>query len=296
MTKALRITSIVVAVAAVLLVVLPPVFTSGADEQTQKFLDSPSVLETIKKTKVVANTDTESPLVKQAKAFANYLNPPPPPKPKRTSPSPEREAPARPQASISSKFDLLGTSYYALRPQMSLALINEPGDGLRWVRQSSKIGHLVVEEVKDGKVVIRDGTRTYEIEPKRTAKRSLIKGESVSTAHPVFAPTTATTTSSARPQRSSPRIDARRRRTATRPVAPEPVPQQQSELIQAEMAIMDQFIKETEEIEDPNEWLKRADELMDRLANSSEVTDEEAALLDELGQELEDANNDSDSN
>ncbi len=292
MTKALRITSIIVAVAAVLLVVLPPVFTSGADEQTQKFLDSPSVLETIKKTKAVANTDTESPLVKQAKAFANYLNPPP--KPKRTSPTPKRKTPARPQVSISSKFDLLGTSYYALRPQMSLALINEPGDGLRWVRQSSKIGHLVVEEVKDGKVIIRDGTRTYEIEPKRTTRRSLVKGESVSTAQPISTPPSVTPT---RPQRSSPRIDARRRRrTATRPVAPEPVPQQQGELIQAELAIMDQFIKETEGIEDPNEWLKRADELMERLSRAAEVTDEEAALLDELGQELEDANDDSGSN
>ena len=292
MTKALRITSIVVAVAAVLLVVLPPVFTSGADEQTQKFLDSPSVLETIKKTKAVANTGTESPLVKQAKAFANYLNPPP--KPKRTSPTPKRKTPARPQASISSKFDLLGTSYYALRPQMSLALINEPGDGLRWVRQSSKIGHLVVEEVKDGKVIIRDGTRTYEIEPKRTTRRSLVKGESVSTAQPIFTSPSVTPT---RPQRSSPRIDARRRRrTAARPVAPEPVSQQQNELIQAELAIMDQFIKETEGIEDPNEWLKRADGLMERLSRVAEVTDEEAALLDELGQELKDANDDSGSN
>ena len=288
MTRALRITSIVVAVAAVLLVVLPPVFTSGADEQTQKFLDSPSVLETIKKTKAVANTDTESPLVKQAKAFANYLNPPP--IPKRTSPTPKRKTPARPQASISSKFDLLGTSYYALRPQMSLALINEPGDGLRWVRQSSKIGHLVVEEVKDGKVIIRDGTRTYEIEPKRTTRRSLVKGESVSTAQPISTPPSVTPT---RPQRSSPRIDARRRRrTATRPVTPKPEP----ELTPAELALMDQFVKETEGIEDPNEWLKRADELMGRLSRAAEVTDEEAALLDELGQELKDANDDSGSN
>ena len=292
MTKALRITSIVIAVAAVLLVVLPPVFTSGADEQTQKFLDSPSVLETIKKTKAVANTDTKSPLVKQAKAFANYLNPPP--KPKRTSPTPKRKASARPQASISSKFDLLGTSYYALRPQMSLALINEPGDGLRWVRQSSKIGHLVVEEVKDGKVIIRDGTRTYEIEPKRTTRRSLVKGESVSTAQPISTSPSVTPT---RPQRPSPRIDARRRRrTAARTAAPQPTPQQQSELIQAELAIMDQFVKETEGIEDPNEWLKRADELMERLSRAAEVTDEEAVLLDELGQELEDANDDSGSN
>ena len=291
MTKALRITSIVVAVAAVLLVVLPPVFTSGADEQTQKFLDSPSVLETIKKTKAVANTDTESPLVKQAKAFANYLNPPP--KPKRTSPTPKRKAPARPQASISSKFDLLGTSYYALRPQMSLALINEPGDGLRWVRQSSKIGHLVVEEVKDGKVIIRDGTRTYEIEPKRTTRRSLVKGESVSTAQPISTPPSVTPTTPTRPQRSSPRIDARRRRrTATSPVAPKPEP----ELTPAELALMDQFVKETEGIEDPNEWLKRADELMGILSRAAEVTDEEAVLLDELGQELKDANDDSGSN
>jgi hypothetical protein len=59
---------------------------------------------------------------------------------------------------------------------------------------------------------------------------------------------------------------------------------------------MDQFVKETEGIEDPNEWLKRADELMGILSRAAEVTDEEAVLLDELGQELKDANDDSGSN
>jgi len=178
MTKALRITSIIVAAVAVLLVALPAVFSSGMNEQTQSLLDSPGVLESLKKNAASAKTGTVSPLVQQAQKFAAYLNPPPPPKPSRPAPTRDRKPSIRPNAPVSAKFELLGTSYYAIRPELSLALIDEPGKGLRWIRQSSEIGHLTVEEVKDGKVVIRDGTRTYEIEPKQIPKRSLVKGES----------------------------------------------------------------------------------------------------------------------
>jgi hypothetical protein len=295
MTKALRITSIIVAAAAVLLVALPPVFTSGTDEQTQKFLDSPGVLETIKKTKTVANINEEAPLVTQAKAFAKYLNPPKPaPSPRRRSSTPRQAAPVRPRAQVSSQFDLLGTSYYALRPNMSMALINEPGAGLRWVKQSSKIGSLIVEEVRDGKVVIRDGARTYEIEPKRTAKRSLIKGESSSIIESVPARPSITPEIPTRLQRSSPRIDARRRRRANPRPTRQPQPTQ--ELTPEQIEQMDQQLKKLKDIEDPVEWMEKADEMMKSIMNNSEVTDEEAAKLDQLGQELNDANDDANSN
>jgi len=62
---------------------------------------------------------------------------------------------------------------------MSLALINEPGKGFRWVRQSGKVGHLIIEQIKDGLVVVRDGERTIELVPaKRPEKRGLLEGVS----------------------------------------------------------------------------------------------------------------------
>ena len=54
-------------------------------------------------------------------------------------------------------------------------MIDEVGKGLPWVRQSSKLGHLIIEQVKDGLVVVRDGRRTFELVAERPEKRSLLK-------------------------------------------------------------------------------------------------------------------------
>jgi len=288
MTKALRITSVAVAAAAVLLVAIPAVFSRGMDEQTKSLLNSPGVLETVNKAASVKASGTISPLVQQAKGFAAYLNPPPPPSP---NPPQNSRAAIRPQTPVAPKFDLVATSYYPLRPDMSLALVDEPGKGLRWVRQSSKIGYLTVEEIKDGKVVIRDGTRTYEIEPKRTPRRSLIKGEStavleVDTATPEpAASTTATPT-----RRSSSQVNARRNQARPMPETDVTAAVETPEINLPERALLDEFLRHSQNVEDQNEWLQKAAELMNRLSEASRVTDEEAALLDELGKELQDAN------
>ena len=288
MTKALRITSVAVAAAAVLLVAIPAVFSPGTDEQTKSLLDSPGVLETVNNAASAKAAGTVSPLVQQAKGFAAYLNPPPPPSP---SPLQNSRTAIRPQTPVAPKFELVATSYYPLRPDMSLALIDEPGKGLQWVKQSSKIGYLTVEEITDGKVVIRDGTRTYEIGPKRTPRRSLIKGEStavpeVSTSIPGPAsPTTAPQTRRSSPQVSaSPNQPTPIEETAVLPVVEPP------EMNPADRALLDEFIKHAQGGEDQNEWLQKANELMNRLAETSNITDEEANLLDELGRQLQDAN------
>ena len=180
MTKTLRITSILIAFLAVALIV-PAFFGSSIDLEKDQFLNAPSVVDNFRKNKAgrtASKADKISPLVKQAQAFALYLNPPPPPKPRTTERTTKKRARTTPKPkTVAAKFDIIGTSYYPTKPELSLALIDEPGKGLRWVRQSAKIGHLVIEQVKDGVVVIRDGERTYEIVSKRPIKQSLVKGE-----------------------------------------------------------------------------------------------------------------------
>jgi hypothetical protein len=304
MTKALRITSIAVAAAAVLLVALPVVFSSGMDEQTASLLGSPGVLESLNKSAVAADTGAVSPLVQQAEKFAAYLNPPPTPKREKPVPARNNHTPIRPTQPVTAKFELLGTSYYPDRPELSLALIDEPGSGLRWIRQSSKIGHLIVEQVMDGKVTIRDGTNTYELEPKRTPKRSLVKGESSysaktpssgllytelpeSRADAPPSPREAINSSRSRPPLT--RTNTRINKGRSVPAAP-PSNIGDSELSDKQAALFDQFAREVNDINDPNEWMERADKLMERLAEASQVTNEEAELLDELGEKLKDAN------
>jgi hypothetical protein len=148
MIKTLRITSVLVVVLAAVFFVLPAVFGVRSDEGAEQFLSSPGAIENFRKAKGQKGVKSESqvsPLVKAAEAFALYLNPP---KPKAPPPRATREkpgSPPRPRAPVSAKFSLIGTSYYASRPELSLALIDEPGEGFRWVRQSSDVGHLVIE-------------------------------------------------------------------------------------------------------------------------------------------------------
>jgi hypothetical protein len=178
MIKTLRITSIIAAALAVVFFVFPAIFGVRSDEQTEQFLNSAGMIEKFNKAKGKNSAKDEgqiSPLVKQAEAFALYLNPP---KPKKAPPTRRTDRPSiipRPPAPVSPKFKLIGTSHYASHPESSLALIDEVGKGLRWVRQSSKLGHLIIEQVKDGLVVVRDGRRTFELVAERPEKRSLLK-------------------------------------------------------------------------------------------------------------------------
>ncbi|MGA1979771.1 MAG: hypothetical protein ABSG99_04290 [Sedimentisphaerales bacterium] len=173
MIKTLRITSIIAVVLAVIFFVFPAVFGVRGDKQIEQFLNSAGVIEEFrgaKGDKVKDSRQEISPLVKQAEAFALYLNPPPEPKPE---PSVSHNEP-RPVA-VSPKFRLVGTSRHELHPELSLALIDEPGKGLHWVRQFSKVDHLIIEQVKDGLVVVRDGESTFEVVAERPEKRSILK-------------------------------------------------------------------------------------------------------------------------
>jgi hypothetical protein len=179
MLKTLRITSVLAVVLAVVFFVLPAVFGVRGDELAEQFLSSPGAIEVFTEAKGQKGEKSDSqvsPLVKEAEAFGLYLNPPKPKAPPRPAASKRGSSPPRPSVPVSAKFRLIGTSYYSLRPELSLALIDEPGAGFRWVRQSSEVGHLVIEQIKDGLVVVKDGQRTFELEVERPKKRSLVKG------------------------------------------------------------------------------------------------------------------------
>lgn len=178
MIKTLQITSILAVILAVILLVSSVVFGVQKDERIEKFLDSPSVKELFAKVAegvVKGKVGQSSPLVDKAQRFASIINLEVN-KPK--VPLTRKQIPAivRPEV-VTPKFPLIGTCFCESNPEQSLAFINEPGKGLHWVRQGSSVGHLVIEQIKDGIIVIRDGQRTFEMlveqEPITT---SLIEG------------------------------------------------------------------------------------------------------------------------
>ena len=156
----------IAAIAATVLLVLPAVYGVRSDPKIEEFLKSPGAVDkfTAAKGQNPAQKNAEtSPLVKQAADFGRILNPPPPPPPKVLPGAAPQAAAVPAPPVVAAKFDLVATSYYASHPEQSFVLIDEPGKGLHWVKQGSAVGHLTIETVKDGAIIVRDGQRTSEM-------------------------------------------------------------------------------------------------------------------------------------
>ena len=211
MTKALRITSVLTAVAVLVLLVVQVAFPAPVAKKPI----FTSIVDKIKKDKgsrTATKSKDVSPLVKQAQNFALYLNPPKPkPKPQKIDKKATPKG-ARPKATINAKFKLIGTSTYPTHPELSLALIDEPGKGRRWVRQSTSVGHLIIYEVKSGSIIVKDGSKTSELIAERPAKKSLIKGKSPTPA--ITGSSTITTTQPVAPEKLKAEQERGRRKMA----------------------------------------------------------------------------------
>jgi hypothetical protein len=165
-----------VALAAVLIVFSVVVFGARGNKDIEELMGEPNVIEKFNNSagnKATRGTNQVSPLVKQAGAFALYLNPP---KPKAPRPVKGRPSTVKRPPSATPKFTVLGTSYNKDHPESSIAFIDEPGKGLHWVRQSSMVGHLLIKEIKDGIVVIKDNNGTFELKAEEKPHISLLEG------------------------------------------------------------------------------------------------------------------------
>ena len=181
MIKTLRITSVLMAIAATAFLIFPAVFGADNEKKSKDILPVESAIEKFKKAKGKKATNSKSeivPLVKEARDFALYLDPPIKKKSvvKRGRGGKMPTVAPRPVDS-SVKFTLIATSYHKSDASLSLALIDQPGEGLRWVKQGQKVGHLKIEQIKNGSIVVKGGKKTSELVAERPARISLIKGE-----------------------------------------------------------------------------------------------------------------------
>ncbi len=192
MIKTLKITTLVAAILCVVLVVTVTVFGRKGDPKIEEFLDSPSIIEELKKVLGQTNipADQISPLVKQAQAFALRIDPPPPPVappgPKKGPTTVARVQPTyqppTPKGSVkpTGKFELIATCRYEDAPHKSLALLSLPAKGYKWFRVGENVDHLVIAEIKDGSIVMSQGSGGTEslVEMKQTPStiRSLLAG------------------------------------------------------------------------------------------------------------------------
>jgi len=174
MINTLRIISFITAVLAVVFFVFPFVYGVNSDERVKEFLKTPEIREKFENaadSRINKNKDLTSPLVQQAQAFALYLNPK---SDERRSPGVYSRSKTKPALRVTPKFKLFGTSYCEDDPNLSLALIDEPGKGRYWVRQSAKVGHLLIEQIQDRRIVVKGSNETFEI----AIEESTVKNES----------------------------------------------------------------------------------------------------------------------
>lgn len=166
MIKTLHITAVIAFLLAGGVIVMPIFFGGAADPEIEEFLNSPGAVERFRENYSQdgsADEDQTPALVRHAGDFALYLNPPEP-EPSRERPErparPEPNTPTRPERPTSPRstanFSLIGTSYSPNNPEQSRALLDLPGEGYRWVRQSQRLEHMQIEEIGDGVVVIVD--------------------------------------------------------------------------------------------------------------------------------------------
>ena len=300
MIKTLKITSIVAAVAAIGFVIFVGVFGLNGDADIEKVLSSPGAVEKFKKlaTKDTAKQDQVSPLVKQAKAFALRINPPPPPKPKTPKITPTKKPTAKkpipkPKTQINTKFNLVATCRYEKFPQKSMALLDMPAKGLKWYHQGEEVGHLTIEEIKDGSIVLyKAGQENSRISMPVVKTKSLLKNEDSVPEEPKVTETTILPDMLTLPESVSdaplpfpkPEVDRRvspsRRSRKVRPTPKQPSPDQRKKSIEDSIAsirnIMTNYkAPESSENESKAEDLKTWGQLLNSLEKDFENIQEE---------------------
>lgn len=193
MLKALRIASISAVICAVAAVVSVAMLGFKGDPEIEAFLAQEGVVEQFRKKSqsLPAKADNAvSPLEQVAKSFALRLDPPPPPPPpapveppkpptvKAPSAQPPK-LPANKQPTLSAKFTLVATARCPENPAKSMALLQNAQNEYKWYRQGEEIGHLVLQEVRDGSIVLyQNGQFNSELfMPAPPSAPSLLKGD-----------------------------------------------------------------------------------------------------------------------
>jgi hypothetical protein len=287
MIKTLRITSVVAAILAGVFFVFPVVYGVRSDERIDEFLKQPSVkekFEDVSDNKAKAGESRVSPLVEQAEAFALYLNPLKPTV-KKTSTGSKTTSIAS-KVSVTPKFKVFGTIYCPGNPELSQVLIDEPGRERRWIRQSDKVGHLFIEQVKDGVVVVKSSDKTFELLLEEKPETNILNRSS---------PVSTTTGSSSRARSTLP-YSARVAGGATRKPIITPQKPGTSEDNEEKMGELVDKLKDLQKNSksdkttpalDSEERAARIQELISKF-KSTRVSAEEAKKLGNLGEELKD--------
>jgi hypothetical protein len=286
MINILRIISLIAAILAVVFLVFPIVYGTHNDEHVKEFLETPEMREKFESaadSRLDKNKDRTSPLVQQAQAFASYLNP----KPTERATTRSIGSKVTHSLPVTPKFTLHCTSYCPDDPNMSLALIDEPGKGRYWVKPSSKVGHFLVEQIQDGLIVVNNGQESYE----RKIEESSVKDS----------PTPSRKTSPQTRFKSTTPVSGRSSARYTQPSTTLTKTQEKDDdtdrearaiaLIEKLRTLQKSTVSDKNEGVDDKEKAARIEKLISQY-QSTRISPEEAKKLGNLGKTLKDAESD----
>lgn len=281
MIKTLKITGILAVVSVLAMVSLLGTLALRGDQQAKDFLSTGGVIENFQHTDSgrTKDQDQKSPLVLEAHKFALRLNPPKPksvvksvnknvtqkdPGSRRLSGPPS--GPPAPPIPKRASFKLMATCKYQLDPTRSLALLDLAAKGTKWFRQGEKVGHLILQEIKDGSVVLyQNGKLNSEIfTPTSKTVRSLLKSDVSSGQNQTRMPGQDTAPAAQMPalqRRTVSGIRAERRRA--QPAKPSPA--QQKESLSGDIAALETLMK-TKSTDDEKRKTEEI-EMMEQLLN-----------------------------
>jgi hypothetical protein len=282
MIKTLRITSIIAAITGVGLFVFLGLYGFRGDPEIEQFLKSPSIIEEFRNStghRGLRDVEQSSPLIAQAGIFANIIAPPPPPPPAPVAKGSNNSLPPPPPAKAI--FNVIATSYNQSRPEESLALIDETGKGLHWVRQGTEVARLKIE-IKDGLILAKSGETTQEMRVIQQPTMSLMMGA---------APLPATETPPV-----TPRTDKTRQPTMKTPTtsletsAEQPMsPEQEKEMAQKIFVELEAAVtggsEKTTVAEQPAPETASSDST-EAAADTGRITGTEAGKIGSLGKDL----------
>ncbi len=195
MLKTLRITSLIALVLAVCGVIVIGFWGLKGNPEIKAYLDKPGIADVSPDNTGKDDNASSSPLVTQAHLFALRINPPPPPKPPtppktdktkkpaptpiaaRTKPKPATPPPPGPKVTPKAKFTLMATVQCQANPSRSMVLLRQTGNKDEWFWQGEKIGHLDIDEVRNGSAVFSQGGRNPQeyFVPAKPETKSLLK-------------------------------------------------------------------------------------------------------------------------
>ena len=187
---------------------------------------------------------------------------------------------------VTPKFKVIGISFCENHPEMSMALIDEPGKGIHWVKQSTSVGHLLVEQVLNDLVIVKSGTETFKLIPEREQPES--KGKS---------PVTGKSNATKKPAGSSASralSSYNRNRNIVKRVPTKSLPSKQDAEKKEELEKLYKDLRELKnnsDIADSELTEEERTQQIEKIISSfkaSYVSEEEAKKLDDLAEQLKD--------